>query len=160
MEKAELLDWLKAEYGQWQAFLDEIGPERMELPGACGEWTVKDLIAHHMVWQRRLNASMVAAQRGEPEPSPPWPAHLQKEDEINAWIYASNRDRSLQEIIDESELVFRHTLAVVEGLPDDVRIERRLVYLGDKRYPAGEIFDHFHDDHEAEMKDWLAQLEK
>lgn len=162
MDKAELIDWLRKEHANWRSFLDEIGPQRMELPGACGAWTAKDVVAHHTGWQRRLNASIAAAQRGEAEPPPPWPAHLQEEDEINAWIYESNRERSLQDILDEEERVFRELLAVVEALPDDVQIERdwRLVHLDGRRFPAGEFFDHFHDDHEAEMRDWLAGLEK
>jgi len=50
----------------------------------------------------------------------------------------------------------------IEGLPDDVLIEPawRLVRLGDERFPAGEFFDHFHDDHETDVRAWLARVEK
>jgi hypothetical protein len=33
-----------------------------------------------------------------------------------------------------------------------------LLCLGEKRFPVGEFFDHFHDDHEPDMRAWLAQL--
>jgi hypothetical protein len=29
------------------------------------------------------------------------------------------------------------------------------VWLGDKRFPAGEFFAHFHDDHEPDICAWL-----
>jgi hypothetical protein len=162
MKKSELLTWLQAAYQQWEALLDQIGLERMDQPGVNGQWSIKDLVAHLTGWQPRLIARIQAAQRGEPEPPPPWPAHLQGEDEINAWIYESNRGRPVREVLDASQQSFQQLLAVIEGLPDDVVIERewRLVHLGDQRFPAGEFFDHFHDDHEADVRAWLARVEK
>ncbi len=161
MQKSELLKWLQDEYQQWEAFLSQIGLERMEQPGVNGSWSMKDIIAHLNGWQPRLIARIQAAQRGEPEPPPPWPAQLQNEDEINAWIYEAHQGRSAREVMDETSHQFQQLLAVIEGLPDDVRIESewRLVWLGDKRFPAGEFFDHFHDDHESDVRAWLARVE-
>jgi hypothetical protein len=162
MKKSELLNWLQDEYRQWQAFLDEIGPERMEQPGVNGPWSMKDMVAHLTGWQPKLIATLQAAQHGEPEPPPPWPAHLETEDEINAWIYESNRGRSLPDVLEESHQAFKQLLTVIEALPDDARIEPEwhLVWLGDRYFPAGEFFDHFHDDHEPDVRAWLARDEK
>jgi hypothetical protein len=140
----------------------------MDQPGVNGDWSMKDIVAHLTGWQPRLIARLQAAQRGEPEPPPPWPARLQTEDEINAWIYESNHGRSVHEVLAESHQVFQQLLAVIEGLPDEVRIEQvhhqgrvyLLVWLGDERFPAGEFFDHFHDDHEPDVRAWLARVEK
>ena len=162
MTKSELLDWLQKEYQQWEVFLDQIGAVRMDQPGVNDNWSMKDIVAHLTGWNRWLVARLHAAQRGEPKPPPPWPANLQMDDEINAWIYESNRGRSVREVLEESQQVFQQLFAVVESLPDDVRIERdwRLVWLGDQRFPAGEFFDHFHDDHEPDIRAWLEQEEK
>ena len=168
MKKSELLNWLQEEYQQWEAFLDQIGPARVDQPGVAGHWSIKDVVAHLTGWNRSLVARLQAAQRGEPEPSPPWPAHLQDEDEINAWIYESNRERSVREVLDESHRVFQEFLAVIDDLPEDVRIDQvhqgkrvyRLVWLGNTRFPVGEFFDHFHDDHEPDVRAWLARVEK
>jgi hypothetical protein len=159
--KSELLNWLQGEHRQWKAFLDQIGMERMDEPGVAEDWSIKDIVAHLTGWQRRLNGSVQAAQRGEPEPPPPWPAHLQNEDEINAWIYDSNRGRSVREVLDESHQVLQQYIAIIEGLPDDVPIQSmwHLVWLGDQRFPAGEFFDHFHDDHEPDVRAWLARVD-
>ena len=130
-----------------------------------GDWSIKDLVAHLTGWNRWLVARMQSAGRGEPEPHPTWPAHLQTDDEINAWIYESNHRRSVREVLDESHQVFQKLFAVMEGLPEDVRIEFikpkfHLVWLGGQRSPVGEFFDHFHDDHEPDVRAWLARVEK
>jgi hypothetical protein len=165
MKKTELLTWLQEEYRQLEALLDQIGPDRMDQPGVNGDWSMKDLVAHLTGWQPRLTSRIQAAQRGEPEPPAPWPAHVQTEDEINAWIYESNRGRSVDEVRDETHQVFQQLLTVMGGLPEDVRIEQLhegervfyLVWLGEQRFPAGEFFDHFHDDHELDVRAWLAK---
>ena len=164
MKKSELLNWLQEEYQQWEAFLDQIGPERMEQPGVNGDWTMKDMVAHLTGWQPRLISSIQAAQRGEPKPPPPWPAYLQTEDEINAWIYDSNKGRPVGEVLDESHRVFQQLLAVIGGLADDVRIDRiepayHLVWVNGERFPASEFFDHYHDDHEPDVRAWLGRVE-
>jgi hypothetical protein len=161
MKKSEILDWLRQENQQWEAFLDQIGPARMDQPGVNGDWSMKDIVAHLTGWNRWLIARLQAAGHGEPEPPPPWPAHLQTEDEINAWIYAANRGRSSSAVLDETRQGFQQLLAVIEGLPDDVRIERiepafYLVWIDDQRFLAGEFFNHFHDDHEPDVHAWLA----
>ena len=84
MKKSELLNWLREKYQQWEIFLDQIGPERMDQGGVNGDWSMKDIVAHLTGWNRWLVARLQAAQRSEPEQPPPWPAHLQTEDEINA----------------------------------------------------------------------------
>ncbi|MEJ2736666.1 MAG: ClbS/DfsB family four-helix bundle protein [Anaerolineae bacterium] len=165
MKKSELLDSLQKEYGKWEAFLDRMDPTRMEQPGVNGTWSMKDLIAHLTGWNRWLVARLHAAQRSEPEPPPPWPAHLQTEDEINAWIYESNRGHSLHQVLDEMHRVHGQLLAEVESLPDDARIEHvepayLLVWVGDERFEVSEFFDHFHDDHEPDVRAWLARREE
>ncbi len=162
MNKSELLTWLQEEYQKWEALLDQIGPAHMEQPGVNGDWSMKDIVAHLTGWNRWLVTRLQAAARSEAQPSPPWPAHLQTDDEINAWIHETSHGRSMREILDETHQVFQQLLVVIEGLPADVRIEPEwhLVWLGDKRFPAGEFFDHFHDDHEPDVRAWLEQEEK
>ena len=162
MKKSELLNELQEEYQQWKALLDQIGPARMDLPGVTGHWSIKDIVAHLTGWRRRTVARLQAAQRGEPEPPPPWPANLQTDDEINAWIYESNHERSVGEVLDESHQVFQQLLTAVEGLPDKVLmdVQHYLPWLEGNPFSAAAIFSHFHDEHEPDMRAWLARVEK
>jgi len=45
MSKAKLLDSMSRTYAEWDALLGAIGEQRMQQPGAAGQWTVKDVIA-------------------------------------------------------------------------------------------------------------------
>jgi hypothetical protein len=161
MHKAELLTVLQERHRQWQALLEQIGPERMDQSGVNGDWSMKDIVAHLTGWNRWLLARLQAAQRGEAEPTPPWPAHLH-DDEINAWIYEAYRGRSVREVLDETQHVHQQLLAAVEALPDDVRIEVvepafHLVWIDEQHFLVGEFFDHFRDDHEPDVRAWLDQ---
>ena len=77
-------------------------------------------------------------------------------------------DHALRAVLDESHEGFQQLLAVVEGLPEDIRIEQvhqgtrvyHLVWLDGQRFQPGEFFDHFHDDHEPDIRVWLARVEK
>jgi hypothetical protein len=162
MKKSELLNWLQKEYQNWEAFLDQIGPTRMDQPAVNGEWSMKDVVAHLTGWNRWLVARLQAAQHSEPEPSPPWPEHLKTDDEINEWIYKSNCQRPVSEVLDEMHDVFQQFISVIEGLPEDILIEPayHILRLGSQRFSASEFFDHFHDDHEPDIRAWLARGEK
>ena len=161
MNKSDLYNWLAEEDRQWNALLDQIGTQRMDLPGVMGAWTFKDMVAHLNDWQGWLIARMRAAQTGEPEPAPPWPAHLQEDDALNAWIYEANRQRPVQDVLNDTRQNYELLLAVIDNLADDVRIEAEspMLWLGEKGFPAGEFFDHYHEDHEADVRRWLAGME-
>jgi hypothetical protein len=165
VKKSELIQCLQDEDRRWTALLEQIGSARMDQPGVNGKWSMKDIVAHLTGWHRHLVACLEAAQRGEPKPPPPWPARMQTEDEINAWIYESNRGRPLRAVLDEAHEVNRHLLDVIDGLPDEVRIERiepafLLVWVGEERFLVSEFYNHFHDDHEPDVHAWLARLEQ
>ena len=162
MNKSELLNGVREEYRQWEALLNQIGEARMEQPGAAADWSIKDIIAHLTGWRHRTVARLQAAQRGEGEPPPPWPTQLQTDDEINAWIYESNRDRSVREVLDDSDHVFQQLVAAIEGLPDEVLSDpaRHLPWLEAESIKPSDFFGHFHEEHEQDMRAWLARVEK
>lgn len=162
MKKSELLNGLQKEYQQWIALLDQIGLARMDQPGVTGHWSIKDIVAHLTGYRRRTVDRLQAAQRNEPDPPPPWPAHLQTDDEVNAWIYESNHGRLVREVLDESHQVFQQLLAAIKGLPDEVLMDPQhyLPWLEGNPFSASGIFAHFHDEHEPDMRAWLARVER
>jgi hypothetical protein len=161
MNKAELHNWLVEEDRQWERLLDQIGTQRMELPGVMGEWSFKDMVAHLNDWQAWSIARMRAAQNGDPKPAPPWPESFTEDDEVNGWIYEANRERPSAEVLDITQQNFDDLLDFVDSLNDDAAIEPEghVVQLGDERFSTSEFFDHFHDDHEADVLRWLEDLD-
>lgn len=156
MIKAQLLDDLHKENAYWEALLTEFGEARMTEPGATGHWSIKDIVAHLTGWRRRTVARLQAAARGEPEPAPPWPAHMQTDDEINGWIYQVNRDRPLSEVLGDSRQTFQALVEAIQAIPEtDLMDPNRFPWMGGQSLSAAALFSHFHEEHEPGMRAWL-----
>ncbi len=160
MSKAELIKDLEEQNKQWEALLARIGEGRMDDPGVAGHWSIKDIVAHLMSWRRRTVARLQAAARGEQEPPPLWPANLQTDDEINAWMYEANHGRSVREVLDDSRQVFQQLLIAINALPEAALMDpRRFPWLEGQPLSAAALFSHFHEEHEPGMRAWLARQE-
>ncbi|MEN9938093.1 MAG: hypothetical protein RLZZ387_4672 [Chloroflexota bacterium] len=163
ISKAALLDEIERERMVWEQLLSAVGEERMQQPGATGEWTFKDVVAHLNGWRTRTLARLDAARVGaEPEP-PPWPADLDEDTEaglaqINAWIERASRERSLQEVLDEARRSFDLMRDAVLALSDEELADpNRYPWMGGEPVGAviGYSFGHLHEEHEPTLNTWL-----
>lgn len=162
--KAQLLDDLRDEEARWEALLREIqdsGEDHMTQPGVAGEWSIKDIVAHLTGWRRRTVARFQAALRHEPPPPPFWPSHLQTDDEINAWIHAANRDRSLTDVLRDSRAIFEQLVETLAAFPAaELHDPTRFPWLEGEPLSGAMLFAHFHEEHEPDMRAWLAQIRR
>lgn len=159
--KEQLLDELRDEQAQWEALLSDIGEDHMTQPDVAGGWSIKDIVAHLTGWRRRTVARLQAALRHEPTPPTPWPAQLQTDDEINAWIYAANRDRSLADVLRDSREVFQQLVETLDAFPEAESLNpARFPWIEAEAFPltGAVFFDHFHDEHEPDMRAWLERV--
>ncbi len=161
--KSELLAQIERERTFWEQLVAEVGEEHMLEPGATGDWTFKDVVAHLNGWRSKTLARLEAVRSGQIPAPPPWPAHLNEEDdveEINAWIYQANGDRPLREVLDEYQRSFSAMRDGVSALS-----ERDLTERGRYDWLEGEAlaavltasFGHLHEEHEPALRDWLDQ---
>ncbi len=162
--KAQLLDDLKSERAQWEALLQDIGEDHMIQPGVTGEWSIKDIVAHLTFWQRQTVGRFQAALRNEPLPSPPWPAHFGTEeeigardestawDEVNAWIRATNRERSVSDVLRDSRDIYLQLVETLDVFPEADLFNSPSVPSLDG------FFGHFHEEHEPDMRAWLERI--
>lgn len=159
--KAQLLDDLRDEQAGWEELLHDIGEDHMTQPGVAGQWSIKDIVAHLTGWRRRTVARFQAALRHEPAPPPAWPPHLQTDDEINAWIYAANRDLPLADVLREARDVYEKLERALDAFPAaDLFDPASFPWLGAEDFPlTGALFyGHFHEEHEPDMRAWLARI--
>ena len=159
--KAELTAAMQEERGRWEALLRQVGEERMNLPGASGEWSVKDVVAHLTVWESRPVAWLEAVRAGTwPEP-PPWPANLD-EPQINDWIYRTNRGRSALDVLNESRQTFDRLAELVAATPEPELVEQnRFEWLRGSSLAdsiGGNSYEHYRE-HGDNIRRWLRQLE-
>jgi hypothetical protein len=150
-----LIERIGATRDRWRRLVADVGPGRLEQPGAMGDWTFKDVAAHLTAWRRRTVDRLQAAARGEPEPPAPWPEGLEDDDPINAWIHERTKDRSAPELIAEADAIYDDLIAAVDALPTEAVLEPdRFEWLGGEALvdfdPAGHL-----DEHEPDVRDWL-----
>lgn len=132
-DKKQILETLKAEFQRWEGLLagmDEAQITAQKLPMG---WSIKDVMAHLMTWQRRSIARMEAGLLNVEPSFPEWPENIDPNEEepvdpINAWIYATHRDRSWADVYRDWREGFQRFIDLGEAIP-----EKELLEVG--RYP-------------------------
>jgi hypothetical protein len=158
--KPALLVLIEHERAAWEALLVAVGRERMEQPGADGDWTFKDVVAHLMGWRRLSLMRLEAAVHNRTPGAPPWPSGLTEEhdtDSINAYFVETGRRTTLDTLLEETAQSFERMRAAVVALPERALYDTgRYPWLGG--WPLAAVvehsFAHFHE-HEALIETWL-----
>ena len=102
---------IRSERRAWQASWEGLDPDQLTQPGRMGAWSIKDIIAH-VTWHEQEMCALLREMDG----SDLWSLPL---DERNAAIYALNKDRPLDEVLQEVRLVIGELLDLLEGLSED-----------------------------------------
>lgn len=90
-----------------------------------GGWSVKDILAHLVEWQRMNLDWYAAGVRGE-KPAMPAPGYTLRElPRLNAMIYRKHHRRALRDVLDDYRTFHDRMVSLIESLPDD-----ELVTLG------------------------------
>jgi hypothetical protein len=159
----EALAAIARQQALWDDLAVRVGPERMHVPGAMGEWTFKDLADHLTIWDQHELARVRAAFTGAPEPVAPWAGEASGDDEINAWIQARTRTRSDETVLAEAHALFDELAALVRQMPEEYLNSQASLpwaegYALGPALVSGDWYGHFRDDHQAEVEAWLASL--
>ena len=164
ISKEQLIAEIHSEHAAWLALLDEIGEANMIQPEVAGGWSIKDIVAHITGWRRRTVLRFRAALDPTVDMTPLWPAGLNADDDvdkINDWIYKTNRDRPLADVLNDSREVFQQLVAAIDALSDEqLNDPRRFPWLEGERLTGSLIFGHFHEEHEPDMRAWLAKIKQ
>jgi len=128
LNKAQILERLQAEHFKLFNVLAQLMPEERAQPQTLGAWSVRDMMAHTIYWNRFPIREMECACRGDNPEQVRDPRH---EDEINAENVARYTDAGYDQVMLEFERSYRELVAAVEALPEhafeaDGAIERLL----------------------------------
>lgn len=158
MDKATFLEELYQAREDWENLLNEVGEERMLQPGANGEWSVKDVIAHIMWSEREIvgvceERALVGSELWK-----------MTDDERNPIIVSWYRDRSLQEVQAEEKVIYARLLALLQTVStEELNDPRHFREMPSDWLPwqifAGCTFKHYHD-HIQPIRAWLDRQEK
>ena len=125
MDKEEVLKRIRVERRRLEKNLSEIKPAQMVQPGAMGDWSVKDILAHLIDWEQRFLGWYRAGLRGEiPEtPSPELSWSREDMDVLNQRIYEKYRDRPLERVLQDFESSYQEIYQVVKSIPESDMFE-------------------------------------
>jgi hypothetical protein len=158
MTKARLLALIRSERRLLEAELADLGGEQMTKPGVEGRWSIKDLMAHLIVWEQQMIEWLKQALRGEVPKRLPTAMAWDELDRWNDETYREHRDRPLDEITAESDRSYRQALRAVEIMPEESLIRPDYyVWRGGKplwEMVAANTYWHYEEHREA-IRRWL-----
>ncbi|SRR6266508_1721016 len=157
--KAGILHELRAARAEWDALMAEVGAARMTEPGATGDWSVKDVMAHLTSYSRWFVNASEAHFRGEMPPLDG--TEGMSFEQRNQFWYQQARDRPLADVQAESQQVFGRLLEVVEAHSEEFLTQPQqfegapgplLVW----KMLEGDGYEHYRD-HMRSIRAWLAR---
>ena len=95
--KSHILAALKEQIDRWEELLDRMNSDQISVLLLPSIWSTKDVLSHLRAWQQRSIARLEAALSDREPVFPKWLPELDPDsesstDQINAWIYETNRD--------------------------------------------------------------------
>ncbi|HTX91118.1 MAG TPA: ClbS/DfsB family four-helix bundle protein [Anaerolineales bacterium] len=160
--KDHILAALGEQLEAWETLLAGMDEAQMAIPHLPSEWSTQDEVAHLRAWQQRSIARVDAARSGREPVYPAWPAGLDPNsddstEQINAWIFASNRGRPWTQVHREWREGFLHFLEAGAAVPErDLLDPSRYAWLDG--IPLASIllasYDH-HQEHLEKTTAWL-----
>ena len=146
--KAQIRDEIAAAYRPLEAQVAALSEAQMTQPGVMGEWTVKDVLAHVAWWERHLLRTLRAGHDELDEMVTEGTDSRQVTDRANAEVFATNRDRSLDDVLAEFRAAHAEMLAALASWPED-ELARDEVYEA----IGWDTFRHY-PDHTATIQAW------
>jgi hypothetical protein len=117
--KERALSRLRSERAKLEGLLATLPPEQIEQPGAVGEWSVKDVLAHLYHWERLLLGWIADVRRGKNPPVPAPGIGWNDIDKLNEEIFQEHEFEPLETVQER----FRSTHLELESLIESMSEE-------------------------------------
>ncbi len=101
--------------------IDAVDESRALEPGTFAMWSFKDLLAHLTAW-RELTAIRLEAAKADVDPVAPWPDDVAANDdvdEINLWLFERDREKSLDQVVQETNASFDRLERALNNLSEE-----------------------------------------
>jgi hypothetical protein len=161
MDKSHVLEKIQADRAEFDALLAQLSDEQMLDATLDGGRSVKDILSHIVVWERRCARWLEISMQGEvperPEPGVTW----DKMDDLNERDFLRTRDYTLQEARDDYRQSYQQLLALVKSMPEeDFGEAHRFSWWEGQPIStviAANSFEHYRE-HEEQIRAWLRTI--
>ncbi len=119
-DKQDLIQRIRNERDGLGSLLGNLSEDEMLIPTEENAWSVKDHVAHIVVWEKRLVEWLDVVEKGDvPQQLPPgmtW-------DDLDRWneqTFEENRERELKEVLADFNHFAEEVVQAVEAIPEDL----------------------------------------
>lgn len=159
LNKTTILNKIETEYQAFEDLLAPLDGWQLTTPGVVGEGSIKDLLAHLTVRQKRLLLILQAALQGT-DPAIPVARSTDEEIEcLHQQFYAAARARPLRDVWDAFRTTYLQVKQAVEALGEETLLDcQRFAWLDGvtlQRLIADNTYQHY-EDHALAVYAWLA----
>ena len=156
MTKQELISTIETERAKLEESLSGLTPEQMSEPNVCGNWCVKDVLAHLAIWSARNVTVIYHAEQAQTYEE--IDAMLDDYDALNAEDYETQKDRPLERVLADFRGAHRQLLRRLGDWKDaELFDQKRYAWL--RRQSLGEFLADAAG-HEAEHRKQIEQWRK
>ncbi len=145
--KAQLLKDIRTERRRLEKNLSVLNVEDMVCPGVTGTWSVKDILAHLVAWEKLFLDWYSTGVQGYSPTTTPVGMSQPSIDTLNQQIYEKNQWRSLEDILAEFQASYQEIVTVVEAIPEEnMFVHDRFNWTGKLTladYIAGNTCNHY-----------------
>lgn len=158
MTQEKLISEMRAVKSEWEALMEEVGEERMLESGATGYWSVRDVIAHLMMYSRWFVDAYDAHRRGEAIPMDG--TEMMPFEEKNQTYYERTKDLSLDEVRSQARYYYQRLLDMVQSETEAFLLEPQLFRGAPESIIVwkplqSEVYEHYRV-HMKIIRTWLA----
>ena len=151
----QFIGTIQSTWSAWETLIKQVLEERMTQPGAAGDWSLKDIIAH-ITWHEKEMVGLISAHALVG--SELWNLPT---DERNSAIYELVKDQPLEQVLAESEQVHQQLLEVLLTLSDqDLTDPGSFPNMPPDWQPwmiiAQNTYEHYQD-HMQDLQRWLEE---
>jgi hypothetical protein len=160
--KQHILAALRELFTRWEELLARLSEDQITTPLLPSHWSAKDGIAHLWAWQQRSIARVEGARLNREPEFPRWLPGLDPDVEantepMNAWIYATCRERPWSEVHGHWREGFQRFLESAEAISErDLLDSGKYPWL--KGLPLAYILLASYDHHQEHLEKLLAWL--
>jgi len=151
MNSQQLLNKIDKAWADLQESYAGLSGAELVAPGANGDWSVKDILAHVTTWEEETLRDLPLIAAGE---TPPEDAGYGSLDSFNAQKMAQKRDLAPEEVLRQLDAVHARLRDYVQSVPEEhftreTPFRRRLRFDTYSHYPA----------HARMIREWRAARE-
>lgn len=129
--KDQLLKDIHTERRRLEKNLSVLRAEDMIQPDVIGTWSVKDILAHLVAWERLFMDWYFAGVHADTPGTMPVGMSQKSINALNQQIYEKNQGRSLDDILAEFHISYQEIMTLIEAIPEeDMFIHGRFPWTG------------------------------